>query len=164
MVLELYNNPKEPNFVNKTPHLRLIKSMGGELRERCSIINPSILLQDTSFRFTEVNYAYIEEFDRYYFIDDITIVGTNLVQIDLSIDVLNTYKTLIDENSAYIDRNQFATNQNLVDDKRIFETGVNIEDIHISNDVFEINEYGHYGVCYALSGFHISPVEREMPL
>ena len=41
---------------------------------------------------TDFNYCYISDFDRYYFVKSITLLTGQRVQIDLTIDVLMTYK------------------------------------------------------------------------
>ena len=63
------------------------------------------------------NYAYIEEFDRYYFINDIIINSSMDYSIYLNIDVLETYKNQVKELDAYVNRNQYTYNSMLQDDR-----------------------------------------------
>lgn len=78
---------------------RIIKSLSdslalsGSLRGESSVINPSFLIEHSNP--SGFNYCYIPDFDRYYFIDNITSVRTNIWRIDCSVDVLMSYSTEI---------------------------------------------------------------------
>lgn len=60
-------------------------------REPMSIINPVFVINDSSSPFT-YNYAYWEQADRYYFIDDIILKNESTYEVHCSIDVLATYR------------------------------------------------------------------------
>lgn len=62
------------------------------------------------------NYAYIPDFNRYYFITDITAISRYLWQISMSVDVLMTYYDDIMNLSAFIARNQNLYSPFVVDD------------------------------------------------
>ena len=53
------------------------------------------------------NYAYIPDFNRYYFITDIVSAGRNLWQVTMSVDVLMSYYGEIMDLTALIDRNEY---------------------------------------------------------
>lgn len=80
------------------------------LKKDTSILKPVLLTNDARDVF-EYNYMYIEEFGRYYFIDDIVSVNNNLWEISAHVDVLETYKDAILSNQAVIRRqtNKFNT-------------------------------------------------------
>jgi len=82
----MYNN--EPmNKITKTPEVRF--TLTGDLKEESSIVDPVILVEkDTPI---SANYAYIAEFNRYYYIKDITSVRQNLWRITMHTDVLKTF-------------------------------------------------------------------------
>lgn len=102
--MNFYNNSAEPNRVDKTSYLQSLFTLEGTLRESCNIINPSILIEREEF--INANYCYIPNFNRYYFIDKITSVRNNLWRIDLSVDVLMTYKDKIKELECFIERQE----------------------------------------------------------
>lgn len=94
----LYQCSAESNRLNKTDFLENATTYQGNLRENCSIITPAILLDgyqftgqnyDNLFKF---NYMYIEEFERYYFITDITLISNQLIEITGRVDVLESFK------------------------------------------------------------------------
>ena len=67
------------------------------------------------------NYAYIPDFNRWYFVTDITSVRQNLWQVAMSVDVLMSYYGDILNLSAFIARNQNLYNPFVVDDLTNFE-------------------------------------------
>ena len=78
----------------------------------------------------ECNYCYIEEFKRFYFIDDIVIQNNKLFSLALSVDVLESYKNKYMILDAFVLRNEFQydpfvndANINYYIDKDIVEIG-----------------------------------------
>ena len=91
MDIIFYNNKSEDNRLIKT--ITQISTGTGTLRESCSMIDPSVLtaIADVS----NINYAYIADFGRYYFIHKITVDRENLYRIDMHVDVLMSNKTAL---------------------------------------------------------------------
>ena len=118
--VKLYRFYCEKNKIDKTEYMQLITTLYGNLREATSITNISIVVSldidllknikadvlyddngslvaindaivkyDNEFGF---NYLYIDEFKRYYFINDLIAAQGNLWQIDASCDVLMSFK------------------------------------------------------------------------
>ena len=104
MTLELYSNSSEYAALDKDLELQL--TLSGILREDSSIIDPSILVEDLDDYITDINYAYIPEFGRYYFITNIESVRNHLWRLSLHVDVLHTYADGIRANSGIIERNE----------------------------------------------------------
>ena len=89
MKITLYTNNSEKNKINKT--LINPTTYEGNLRDVTDIINPIILLESPTIG--EHNYAYIPQFNRYYFITAISSVRTGLWAVALQVDVLMSFKT-----------------------------------------------------------------------
>ena len=104
MNITFYQNISEYNAVNKS--IREITTLSGALREESSIIDPVITISDIDSAVGSMNYAYIPEFNRYYFITNIESVRSNLWRVSLHVDVLYTYRAEIKSNSAIIERNE----------------------------------------------------------
>lgn len=98
----LYNNSSPVNAMDKS--ISSIATLTGNLREESELINPTILVERSSM--SGVNYAQIPEFDRYYFVERIESVRTNLWRLILHVDVLYTYRAAIRRNRALIYRQQ----------------------------------------------------------
>lgn len=89
MEITLYTNNSEKNKINKTLINPTIYE--GNLRDVTDVINPIILLETATIG--EHNYAYIPQFNRYYFITAISSVRTGLWAVALQVDVLMSFKT-----------------------------------------------------------------------
>lgn len=92
MNIKLYKMSCEDNRIDKTSFLTYVLEYEGSLRTETSLLNPQIDIQHGGKSdFTQFNYAYIEDFNRYYFIDDITSVRTYISRLHLRCDVLMSY-------------------------------------------------------------------------
>lgn len=103
MEITLYNTLDNDNVINKD--LTMIYSFSLKLKKDTDIVNPTILLNDkNSMDFTECNYCYLEDFNRYYFIRDIESINNNIWRLVLECDVLETYKDDILNSDVEINR------------------------------------------------------------
>lgn len=145
MKLILYNNHSENNNINKS--IVKIVELEGYLREQTSLVNPQIMIEFHPEQFDDyvkddnqvyvvyndikitwdsfinnyvlsANYVHIPDFNRYYFINDITSVRQNLWRLSLHVDVLMSYAKEIKNTNAFISRNENLYN-NLLEDKMI---------------------------------------------
>ena len=104
MKLKLYAVNDGKNVINKT--LTLKTTMEINLKRDVDIINPRlILITNSPTGFRGINYAVIPELNRFYFVDSITNISVTLWQLDLSCDVLETYKADILASKARLYRN-----------------------------------------------------------
>ena len=119
MKITLYFNTSEPNRMNKT--LTTIGSVDGNLRTQSSVIDPVIRIA-SELNFSNVNYMYIDEFHRYYFINDIVSVRTGIWEIYGHVDVLSTYSKIVSSLPCVIGRNEYEYNLFLDDDRLLVNT------------------------------------------
>ena len=104
MELKLYAVNDGKNVINKTMTLKT--TMEINLKRDVDIINPRlILIPNLPTGFSGINYAEIPELNRFYFVDSITNISSTLWQLDLSCDVLETYKADILASKARFYRN-----------------------------------------------------------
>ena len=104
MELKLYAVNDGKNVINKTMTLKT--TMEINLKRDVDIINPRlILIPNLPTGFSGINYAEIPELNRFYFVDSITNISATLWQLDLSCDVLETYKADILASKARLYRN-----------------------------------------------------------
>lgn len=117
MTIRFYTNTAEKNRVNKSDYLTQKSEMIGTLRESTSIINPVITIHSVNGAtpLSGINYMYIVDLDRYYFIVDISTVNNDIWVINAKIDVLHTYKRQIYEQKAIIKRQENLWNLYLND-------------------------------------------------
>ena len=67
------------------------------------------------------NYCYIEEFNRYYFINDIIVKSTNIFTLVLNIDVLETYKDVLNTKDAFIKRASYGYDGSVYENRFIID-------------------------------------------
>ena len=87
----------------------------GTLKDNTSVVNPSVIFEFSAF--PAYNYAYIQEFARYYWITDKTHVANNVWIITMHVDVLASYKNEIGGSSKYVLRSAAAFDGTISDFK-----------------------------------------------
>ena len=132
--LKLYKNSSEQNRVDKTNYLTSIGSIYGTPRTPISIL--AITMEIEYPNIPDFNYVYIPQFNRYYYLAEYTIEGYKRYIINLSVDVLMSYKDGIKSLTAFVDRNENTYNPLLSDDKRVVENGAKFEEHIVENSLF----------------------------
>ena len=105
---------------NSSPVEKIGKSLDAgtdfscDLKADTSILKPTLILQSSN-SLAGYNYMYISDFGRYYFIDDIVSKNNVIWEVSGHVDVLETYKTAILNNTAVIRRQQQKYNLYLND-------------------------------------------------
>ena len=94
MTVKLYKCYDSKNKLNKT--LTDEFSLTGNFRNNFSLSDIQLVLNFDNIELFDYNYVYIELLHRYYFVDDCKILSNNRIELALSIDVLMTYKTDIE--------------------------------------------------------------------
>lgn len=116
MNINFYRINEEKNKINKI--LTSPITITGKLIDKISIVNPIIEISlNTNISLT--NYCYIEAFNRYYFITDITVNDKTMI-MSLHCDVLMSFKNDILTSKATIVRTY--TGNKYLKDNRIVQT------------------------------------------
>lgn len=150
MTIELYKNSSSSDTLGKT--LTLVNTLNGNFLMPTSVTDPIVevsssllfsigvmdgdslpIIDDEQIDITiddvkgiDVNYAYIVDWNRYYFIRNVTYKANTLVVFSLHIDVLETYKSEILSHNAYISRNQYDYSDAIVDGLQSYSSLENI--------------------------------------
>lgn len=113
-ILLLQSN-SENNRIVKFPKLNMFKNVVGTFRDIVSIIRPEfdVVLDE----FPKVNYVYISKFNRYYYIDDITIVRTNVYHFKCRCDTLMSFYDTILNQDVIVTRQEYDFNNKIIDNK-----------------------------------------------
>lgn len=134
----LCNNNSEPNKINK--NISNLLTLSGNLKEETSILNPVVLIEIEDP--AEYNYAYIPEFNRYYFINDIVSVRNGIWRISMTVDVLMSFKSsilnvpVIVSDTEYLGSDMYLPGQ-------VWKTKVK-ENTNIINFPSGLSENGHF--------------------
>lgn len=119
MKVNIYSNTSEPEKIGKS--LELLAELTGNLVNETDVINPTIVISSDS-GIAQANYMYIPDFHRYYFINKIESIRTNIWRIHGHVDVLETYKTQIKKQTAIVDRLESVETPYLADGRYTFES------------------------------------------
>lgn len=88
MRIDFYHNVDDSKVVNK--QITLLGQIEGRLTSIVDVRNPTITINGEIP--LDANYAYIEQFERYYYISSIDIQYNKLPMVTFSCDVLMTFK------------------------------------------------------------------------
>lgn len=102
MEVKFYMTKSSNNTINKELENETVYDI--KFKDRVDITRPIIKLQVESFG--DLNYCYIPDFNRYYFIDDVIIERTGIYVISLSVDVLESFKNDIMNCWGYINQQE----------------------------------------------------------
>ena len=105
-----YNSPN--NFINKD--LIDVATFTGNLRDEASVIDP-VFEVETDVDLSQMNYIWISDLHRYYYVTNVVSVATGLWRIYCHVDVLMTYKPQIKAHDAVIARQEGLYNLYLND-------------------------------------------------
>lgn len=129
----------EKNRVDKNPFIEEVDELTGTMRDNCDMLNPVIEVElnyDNDETIIRFNYVFIEQFNRYYFVENVEVVNLNMYVLYLKIDVLNSYKSEIKELYAYVERNENLYSNNLDDDRLQLYPDLQITNYRYFNNFF----------------------------
>ena len=83
----LYNNKSDKRQLVK--NIAEIKTISATAKGDINIISPTLIIQNTDM--TNINYCYITELKRYYFLSNYTYITGQRIELHCSVDVLMSY-------------------------------------------------------------------------
>lgn len=94
MDIHFYNISDSNNTLNKTLGSKNTTSI--LLKSSVDVQRPMLILRDNeAFKFDDMNYVEIPELNRFYFIESIYKRSNDLVELQLAVDVLESFKSII---------------------------------------------------------------------
>ena len=115
MKITFYQNKSAPNVIPKEKTKKFERI--GTLKNNTSVRNPVIQLKVADYdNARQCNYCYIADFSRYYYIDDILIINA-IIEISMTVDVLETYKEDILNSTQLIARQENKKNLSIIDNR-----------------------------------------------
>ena len=96
-----YTQNSENDVVNKS--ITPVTIIHGKFNHSISVKNVNIDLLNYQ---NDYNYVYIPKLKRYYYVDSIEVISADYTRLHLKEDVLMTWKELILDQTAYINRNE----------------------------------------------------------
>lgn len=122
MRIIFYTNNSDSNELNK--NINLITELQCNVnKDNLDVLSPILFLSYFDIKELNINYCYIEELNRYYFINSYTIEKNNLIKLQLETDVLMTFKNDILLSSGIVketknNQNNFSSQFELLDTKQ----------------------------------------------
>lgn len=127
MIIKLYSVSDNPHTIPK--HLENEREFSGTLRNATDVANPIFQLE---MELTALyNYAYIPEFDRYYYLSPPVSVRNGLIEYSARVDVLQSWYNDFKYAPMIASRSDSTYNKFLPDGNRKFEQRTQNQYIHI---------------------------------
>lgn len=91
MICTLYTNFSDNRVLDK--RITQIAEISGKIKGDCLTTAPTIIIQNRDM--TNINYIYINDFNRYYYISEIKVMTGGVIELSCKVDVLMSFKTEI---------------------------------------------------------------------
>lgn len=111
MNIKLCSSTSEIVAINKD--ISIIDDVSATIKGALSVENPVLILQYKSNIQPNVNYVYIPEYNRYYFVTDIINLTGGRYEIHCKVDVLMSFKDYILNLSCIVDKQSSKDNANM---------------------------------------------------
>lgn len=117
MFVTFYQNRSDKRALNK--QLQIVGvPMTCNVKTPCDMLSPVITITKTSLAgWNRINYAYIDVFDRYYYMDAPTLETAGILEISLTVDPLMSNKASILGVNCMVLRSETLYNRMIVDDR-----------------------------------------------
>ena len=139
MTIQLCNTADENNVINKT--IATIDTVTATIKGDSSIINPTLILEYKT-PLIGVNYVFIPDWNRYYFVKDMRVVTGGRYEIDLSVDVLQSFKEQILKCGVILsDTEQTGLNKYLPSESFVVNCKHKTDIVNFSNGLLDNGEY-----------------------
>lgn len=143
--IAFFKNKSEANVIRKKFDSALVK-YGTQFYGQ-SITDPKIVIKGD---YTQYNYAYLPDFNRFYYITEQTVDNNDVTSITLSVDALESWKNEILECKAVIDRQEHKSNWFMQDGMYFAESRKNVTTLPFVNADTEFS-FENTSECYILS-------------
>ena len=111
MNIKLCSSASEVVAINKD--ISIIDDVSATIKGALSVENPVLILQYKSDIQSNVNYVYIPEYNRYYFVTDIINLTGGRYELHCKVDVLMSFKNNILNLSCIVDKQSSKDNANM---------------------------------------------------
>lgn len=141
MEIKIYKTNNDNRVINKS--LELLKTKNVVLKDNVDIMNPTIILKYDKSLFENMNYFYIPEYERYYYLKNKQCMDALHYSITLSVDVLMSFKDSFINTPMLINRTSKKDKSNLeLADSNIQTSAQKIVMTEkIDSNVFNVKEY-----------------------
>ena len=125
-----------------------ILTIEGSLLYNQSISNPKLIIKGD---IRPYNYCYIAEFGRFYYISDITVNESDLQTITLTVDVLQSFKSYIENCDGLVERQRTKTNKYFNDSMMWTQNNKHIVPLHFLGGDYTPSLFDRTNNCYVIT-------------
>ena len=133
MNITLYKQTKDRDIIEKK--LTEAFNFTAYARKEFDIENPVIVVEISAADITKYNYVYIEDFHRYYFINNHRALRTGLYELECEEDYLYTWKESVYSWTVELERAQYDWNLYFKDNAFMALEGHNLNVIEFPNSL-----------------------------
>ena len=149
MIIRFYKNTSDNRVVSK--NISQISETNCYIYDMTSICSPKIIIANNDDFPLNVNYAYIPRYKRYYYINDWYIDKGGRVILNLSIDVLMTFKNDILNLNCTIIRQENVGNNHIVDNLLQIKQKKDLKVVKLNNNELISDKINDSTYCYVLN-------------
>lgn len=165
MNITLYNNYSDHRYLNKS--IETIETISGaEPFGECSVQNPVMRLRPFE-NWAIVNYAYISDYQRYYFIDEIIMKSGDILELHCRCDVLMSFRKSIKESTGLLIANENLSTPYIKDNNYPVSLKKTLTTYVFSESPFNIETSGYFtGRNYVITvagGGEYDPFQPDNP-
>lgn len=139
MVINLYKINNDNRDLNKSPIL-VAGPLQCTIKDNCTILSPDIVLA-YDIKYLSANYAYIADYNRWYYADNPTLVTGGQMILHCTVDAIMSWRNYIRAINTVIDRQEFVNSPLVSDSKYILRNDRHIDRYVIGS---AITQQGYY--------------------
>lgn len=119
MKIIFYSISDDRKKIRKNVSNKIGETTSLRIKENTSVMNPTIdVTAETVGNWAAVNYAYIPDFGRYYFVDSVELRNDGIVAVTMTVDVLKSYEADLLNTSFFIARSESINSKWYIDTER----------------------------------------------
>lgn len=149
MIVVFYNNHSKNNVINKNIDNDITYN-NIILKEPCNIIQPHIIL-NYNFNIIGKNYCYIVQWQRFYYIENITFLEGQRIEISLMSDPLMSFKSKILNSTQNIIRAEETGRTYINDTSYPILPQTKTEIIKMDSDLLNVNQLTENSINYIIN-------------
>ena len=118
--ITFYNNNSDRRCINKV--LTGAKTISGNVKTQYASSGISIDIDVSVAGITPFQFNYMKFDNKYYYIDSVDFISQNIIRLNCSIDLLESYKSQILKQTAVLERSENIYNRYIDDDMLVLNS------------------------------------------
>ena len=137
--ITFYNNNSDRRCINK--NLTNAMTISGNIKSQYTSSGISLDIDVSVAGITPFQFNYMKFDNKYYYIDSVDFLSQNIIRLNCSVDLLETYKAQILKQSAVLERSQNVYNRYIDDDKLVLNAYKRVQTKAFPRSFSPVQEY-----------------------